>query len=183
MERIEHWLPMSQQQIREHEAEGRATARRLRARDRYRALRQQSYGMPAEVFLVHSPALDEAMERGIRADSPEWERLVEQETAAARLASARRRARTKTVLERYERLLKRDRERREAEAKARRLAERQAAAEIPLEMGRLLERLNMSEAFAAHLLQPYCTCDEDCDGRGWDRCEHARDLGLETWPE
>lgn len=181
IQRIEHWLPVSQQQIREHEAEGRAVARRLRAQERYHALRRDLHSLPADVFLVHSPVLDDAMERGVRADSPEWERLVEQETAAARLRSARRRERQKTVLKRYERLLKAARERREAEERARRLSERQAAVFEHLSLEPLLARLGMSRAFALHLLQPYCRCEQDNLEGGWMRCEHARDLGLEVW--
>lgn len=183
IERIEHWLPMSQQQILDAEADRRAVRRATRAREKYQALRRAVYVSPADIFLVHSPALDDAIERGVKADSAEWDLLVAQEIVAAQQRSAQRRQRTAAVLERYERLRAAAHERREAEAKARRLAERQAAAEAPLEMDALLARLNMSRAFAAHLLQPYCTCEEESYDRGWDRCQHARDLGLEPWGE
>lgn len=56
-------------------------------------------------------------------------------------------------------------------------AERDAAPVAELTLDSLLGRLGFSHAYAQHLVQPYC----DCGGLdGWERCQHARDLALDT---
>jgi hypothetical protein len=60
-------------------------------------------------------------------------------------------------------------------SKDRRRAERQGATPAVLTMGRILDRFNVSRAFAQHLVQPYCTCEFN---DGWELCSHAYDLGL-----
>jgi predicted TIM-barrel fold metal-dependent hydrolase len=44
----------------------------------------------------------------------------------------------------------------------------------------IAENLGLPIAFVRHLAQPYCDCDVDQDG-AWNRCEHARDLGLDPY--
>lgn len=61
-------------------------------------------------------------------------------------------------------------------ADERRVQERATAEHVPLTMGALLSKLNFTEEYATHLVQPYCECYDGMDG--WEYCEHARDLGL-----
>lgn len=68
------------------------------------------------------------------------------------------------------------RERWAREAAGRRATEREASTVAALSLDALLGKLNFTEQYAAHLVQPYCTCGDGLDG--WDYCEHARDLGL-----
>lgn len=44
----------------------------------------------------------------------------------------------------------------------------------------LLNKLGWGLKYAQHYVQPYCTCEVAPDS-GWERCEHAIDLGIETW--
>lgn len=62
------------------------------------------------------------------------------------------------------------------EAKDKRAEERLQAEHVPLTLVAVLDRLGFSTEFAAHLVQPYCTCSVGSDG--WDFCQHAYDLGL-----
>lgn len=64
------------------------------------------------------------------------------------------------------------------EAKAKRAVERENAQMIPLDLAGLVRRLGWTEEYATHFMQPYCTCGDSYDG--WDFCEHARDLGLDS---
>lgn len=63
-----------------------------------------------------------------------------------------------------------------------RAAEERAAAEtVPLTLGTLLarvERWGWSREYVAHLVQPYCDCEDGRDG--WEYCRHARDLGFDA---
>lgn len=63
-----------------------------------------------------------------------------------------------------------------AEARA---AERAAAPAVELTLDTLLTKLGWSRTYAEHVVQPYCDCDDT--RAGWEMCQHARDLGLETW--
>lgn len=56
--------------------------------------------------------------------------------------------------------------------------EKRAAAGPPVELtlDALLDKLGFSHEYAEHLVQPYCDCGDGMDG--WERCQHARDLGL-----
>ncbi len=63
------------------------------------------------------------------------------------------------------------------DAKERRSAERAAAERAPLTVDALLDKLGFSRAYAEHLVQPYCGCDDSADG--WSRCAHADDEGVE----
>lgn len=65
-----------------------------------------------------------------------------------------------------------------ADVRAARAQERDATPVAPLTLERLLERLGWTPEFAAHYVQPYCGCV--LEEYGWDRCEHARDLGLDA---
>lgn len=69
-----------------------------------------------------------------------------------------------------------ERERWADEARAERVRERAAADLVSLTVDALLGKLGFSRAYAEHLVQPYCYCGDSADG--WDRCAHARDLGL-----
>jgi len=62
------------------------------------------------------------------------------------------------------------------QAKERRAAERAAATPAPLTLVALVAKLNWSEEYAEHFVQPYCTCDDSRDG--WDYCQHAYDEGV-----
>ncbi len=64
-----------------------------------------------------------------------------------------------------------------AEAKADRAVEREAAERVPLTLEALGESRGWSREYMEHLIQPYCGCRDGSDG--WERCEHARDLGLD----
>lgn len=44
---------------------------------------------------------------------------------------------------------------------------------------RLLGRLGWGERYALHFVQDYCRCEQGSEG--WERCEHAIDLGIEVW--
>lgn len=63
-----------------------------------------------------------------------------------------------------------------AEAEQARVRERAAAEHVPLTLEALLDKMGWSREYAEHLVQPYCECGDSNDG--WDRCQHARDLGL-----
>ena len=63
-----------------------------------------------------------------------------------------------------------------AEAEQARVRERAAADHVPLTLDALLDKMGWSEEYAEHLVQPYCECGDGMDG--WDRCQHARDLGF-----
>lgn len=54
-----------------------------------------------------------------------------------------------------------------------RAAERASTEPVPLTLEALLDKLGFDEAYATHLVQPYCYCSDSRDG--WDYCEHARD--------
>lgn len=62
------------------------------------------------------------------------------------------------------------------EAAERRAAERTATTPVTLSLDALLDKLDWSDEYAEHLVQPYCTCGDSSDG--WDYCQHARDEGL-----
>lgn len=64
-----------------------------------------------------------------------------------------------------------------AEAAQRRADERAGARRVPLTMGALLDKLGWTEAYAEHVVQPYCECGDGHDG--WERCAHASDEGIE----
>lgn len=65
----------------------------------------------------------------------------------------------------------------EKEENDRRAATRAAATPVPLTLDALLDKLGWSREYAEHVVQSYCGCEDTRDG--WDRCEHARDLGVE----
>lgn len=52
--------------------------------------------------------------------------------------------------------------------------------EVSLGVQVLLNKLGWGPKYAQHYVQPYCTCEVAPDS-GWERCEHAIDLGIETW--
>jgi hypothetical protein len=58
-----------------------------------------------------------------------------------------------------------------------RKAQREAAQSVPLTLDALLDKLGWSHEYAEHIVQPYCDCEDTRDG--WERCEHAIDLGLD----
>lgn len=62
------------------------------------------------------------------------------------------------------------------EAAAQRATERAEATPVPLTLDTVLDKLGWSREYAAHFVQPYCTCGDSYDG--WDLCVHAQDLGL-----
>lgn len=69
-------------------------------------------------------------------------------------------------------------ERREAAVAARqaRAEQRAAAAPVPLTLDALIDALGWTEAYARHIVQPYCTCRDTADG--WEECPHAEDEGI-----
>jgi hypothetical protein len=77
-------------------------------------------------------------------------------------------------------------EARATETAAKRLAERERrraeAAPVELTLFALTEKLGFTRAYAEHLVQPYCRCEQGHDG--WQYCAHANDLGWPdlTWP-
>jgi hypothetical protein len=62
------------------------------------------------------------------------------------------------------------------EAEEQRRQERGQAERVELTLDALLDKLDFTREYAEHLVQPYCDCGDTADG--WNRCQHARDLGL-----
>lgn len=83
------------------------------------------------------------------------------------LAEALRRARTATPQE-----LAANR----ARLKQERAVLRATTAHVPLTLDALLDKMGWSDEYAEHLVQPYCDCEDGMEG--WERCQHAQDLGL-----
>ncbi|MDG4784351.1 hypothetical protein O7626_00490 [Micromonospora sp. WMMD1102] len=65
----------------------------------------------------------------------------------------------------------------ERQAADQRRAEREAATPVALTLDVLLDKLGWSREYAEHVVQPYCRCEDTRDG--WERCQHADDLGLD----
>lgn len=65
-------------------------------------------------------------------------------------------------------------------ARARRRAEQREAAPAapPVTLERLAVRLGFGPRYTEHLMEQYCGCEVVADS-GWERCEHAIDLGIE----
>jgi hypothetical protein len=79
-------------------------------------------------------------------------------------------------LDRLERMTPEER-REAAEAARQARAEQRAATEpVPLILDALIDALGWSEAYARHVVQPYCTCRDSADG--WETCQHAEDEGV-----
>lgn len=176
---IAHFIPTTQAVLDDQEAARRAVDRTCRREGRLEQLRRWRRGTPTLLGAFSTPATLDAIEHGVRADSEEWTALLEAEVLrVVRQVSDRRRYATK-VLDRYERWLQATRERRLAAERAERAGERMVTEITPLTLERLIDVLDISGAFALHLVQPYCTCEPEHYEPGWDRCDHARDEGME----
>lgn len=57
-----------------------------------------------------------------------------------------------------------------------RATERATTGRVPLTLDAVLDALGWSEAYALHVVQPYCTCSDT--GDGWETCAHADDEGV-----
>ena len=176
---ISHVVPTTQAVLDDQEAARKAVDRQARVRGRLEQLRRWRRGVPTLLSTFATPATEDAIRRGVRADSEEWTALLEAEVLrVVRQVSDRRRYAT-LVLERYERISKAARERRLAEERYRRAIERGSADAVALTLDGLLDAIGMSVAFATHLVQPYCTCEREAYENAWDLCEHAHDEGIE----
>lgn len=161
-------------------AAAREADRYARQRERLATLRSIAHSNLASPLLLDTPALRQAVKAGLHFDAPRWEALLAEETARTLAWHAERRRQAARVLERYDRLQAATWERRRAKEAEARAAERAAAETQPLTLDGLLDALGMNPAFAEHLVQPYCTCEEETYDSGWYRCPHAEDLGLEA---
>lgn len=81
-------------------------------------------------------------------------------------------------LQRTARMSPEERAARKREAEERRAAERVATPVQEDVVAGIANNLGLSPEFVRHLAQPYCRCDLEQYGGGWDYCDHARDLGL-----
>lgn len=70
-------------------------------------------------------------------------------------------------------------ERERAQRAAERAEVRRAAQVVAPTPGRLIDRLGWGGRYVEHFVQPYCRCEQGSEG--WERCEHAIDLGIEVW--
>lgn len=176
LQTITHTLPISRAVLDDAEDIAGVVRRARRRIARMAALGRLAYGPPPLPGVLDTPAIQAAIARGIRGDNDEWHALVDVEVGRVMAEHRTAQRRALHVLERYDRLVKDEQARMAERHRLERAEQRRKAEVVTLTVERLCDRFYVSEAFAQHLVQPYCTCAQE-DG-SWFLCGHADDEGV-----